>query len=72
MYIVYIYIFVKKIDMDAPNNKRRKLIDIPDDAFKVLTIAAIDEGTSLKGYIEKIIVDKALSLNNKVIVQINK
>ncbi|CAK7039138.1 MAG: hypothetical protein PEPC_01668 [Peptostreptococcus russellii] len=52
--------------METPIQKKRKLIDIPVDAFKVLTIAALDENISLKGYLEQLVKEKADSLKDKV------
>lgn len=43
-------------------NSHRKLIDIPDDAFKALSLKATSEGTNLKNYIEKLLIEIAAEL----------
>ncbi len=40
----------------------RKLIDIPEDVFKTLSINAAAVGMNLKKFIEKILADKAADL----------
>lgn len=40
--------------MDA-TVKRRKVIDIPDDVFRYLSIKAVSKGTNLKKYIEELL-----------------
>ena len=34
---------------------KRKIIDLDDTTFKTLSIMAIEEGTNLKNYIEKVL-----------------
>jgi oligoribonuclease NrnB/cAMP/cGMP phosphodiesterase (DHH superfamily) len=36
--------------------KIRKVIDIPEDVFKYLSIKAVEKGTNLKSYIEDLLV----------------
>ncbi|KAA6314945.1 hypothetical protein EZS27_034521 [termite gut metagenome] len=39
-------------------NKQKKLIDLPEDTMKVLSLQAVSKGISLKEYIEKILEEK--------------
>lgn len=41
---------------------KRKIIDIPEDCFRSLSIIAASEGLNLKNYIEKILEDEAKTL----------
>lgn len=62
MYISYIlYIFVEKNkNMElAVKTSRRKVIDIPEDVFRYLSIKAVAQGTNLKRYIENLLAKDA-------------
>lgn len=39
--------------------KKKKLIDLPEDTLRVLSIQAAALGTSLKEYLERVLIDKA-------------
>jgi hypothetical protein len=39
--------------------RKRKIIDIPDDTFRNLSIMAAAEGKSLKSFIEKLLISEA-------------
>jgi hypothetical protein len=45
------------------SEKKRKIIDLPVDDFRKLSIVAASQGTSLKAFIENILVSKAKTLN---------
>lgn len=45
-------------------SRHRKLIDIPDDVFKTLTIKAAAMGTNLKKLIEDILVQEASEMED--------
>lgn len=58
LYISYIYCtFVSKnLIMElAVKTSRRKVIDIPEDIFRYLSIKAVAQGTNLKRYIENLL-----------------
>lgn len=57
IYILYICIeILKYLDMEAiMTPKKRKVIDIPEDVFKYLSIKAATRGTNLKKYIESLL-----------------
>ncbi|HBK30109.1 MAG TPA: hypothetical protein DEF88_12740 [Porphyromonadaceae bacterium] len=38
---------------------RRKNIDIPEDAYRLLSAKATEQGTNLKRYIEKLLIEEA-------------
>ncbi|WP_418893885.1 hypothetical protein [Limibacterium fermenti] len=38
---------------------RRKNIDIPEDAYRLLSAKATEQGTNLKKYIEKLLIEEA-------------
>jgi hypothetical protein len=49
---------------------RRKIIDIPEDTFRNLSILAAQEGKSLKSYIEGILISQARYLSDEEIYQV--
>jgi hypothetical protein len=46
---------------------KRKLIDIPDDTFRKLSIMAAAEGNSLKAFIENLLIAEASFVNDEEI-----
>lgn len=52
--------------METATQKKRKLIDIPIDQFRILSIAAINAHIPLKLYIEMLIQEKADSLRDSL------
>ena len=46
---------------------KRKLIDIPDDTFRKLSIMAAAEGNSLKAFIENLLITEANFVNDEEI-----
>lgn len=70
LYIWYIsYIFAEKnLDMNitasARAASRRKLIDIPEDVFRTLSIRATAMGTNLKKLIEDILIREANDMDD--------
>lgn len=46
------------------NNMHRKLIDIPEDVFRTLNIKAAAMGTSLKRFIEEILIKEAEEMDD--------
>ena len=46
---------------------KRKLIDIPDDTFRKLSIMAAAEGNSLKAFIENLLITEASFVNDEEI-----
>jgi hypothetical protein len=46
---------------------KRKIIDIPEDTFRKLSIMAAAEGKSLKAFIEGLLIDQARLLNDEEI-----
>ena len=52
---------------------KRKIIDLDDTTFKTLSIMAIEEGTNLKNYIEKLLSDIAYNYeDSKLYAKLNK
>ena len=47
------------MDTSLSNAKRRKVIDIPEQTFRTLSVRAAASGTNLKAFIEKMLVDYA-------------
>lgn len=47
------------MDTSLSNAKRRKVIDIPEQTFRTLSVRAEASGTNLKAFIEKMLVDYA-------------
>ncbi|MBR4801868.1 MAG: hypothetical protein IK041_03565 [Bacteroidales bacterium] len=52
-----------EFDNVASNSVKRKLIDIPEDVFRKLSILAKKEGVSLKKYIENLLVKNVRTAN---------
>lgn len=48
----------------ASTNTHRKLIDIPEDVFRTLTVKAATMGTSLKKLIEEILIREAEDMDD--------
>lgn len=46
---------------------KRKLIDIPEDTFRKLSIMAAAEGNSLKAFIENLLITEASFVNDEEI-----
>jgi hypothetical protein len=46
---------------------KRKLIDIPEDTFRKLSIMAAAEGNSLKAFIENLLITEASFVNDEAI-----
>ena len=46
---------------------KRKLIDIPEETFRKLSIMAAAEGNSLKAFIEKLLITEASFVNDEEI-----
>ena len=52
---------------------KRKIIDLDDTTFKTLSIMAIEEGTNLKNYIERLLSDIAESYeDSKLYAKLSK
>ena len=52
---------------------KRKIIDLDDTTFKTLSIMAIEEGTNLKNYIERLLSDIADNYeDSKVYAKLSK
>ena len=52
---------------------KRKIIKLDEEAFKTLSIMAIEEGTNLKNYIEKLLSDIAYNYeDSKLYAKLNK
>ena len=52
---------------------KRKIIDLDDTTFKTLSIMAIEEGTNLKNYIEKVLSEIADNYeDSKLYAKLNK
>ena len=52
---------------------KRKIIDLDDTTFKTLSIMAIEEGTNLKKYIEKVLSEVADNYeDSKLYTKLNK
>ena len=47
------------MDTSLSKVKRRKVIDIPEQTFRTLSVRAAASGTNLKAFIEKMLVDYA-------------
>lgn len=45
----------RKMTTTSLTNKKRKIIDIPNDVFRFLSIKAAAQGTNLKNYIENLL-----------------
>lgn len=43
----------------ATKTKHRKIIDLPFDVFKILSVKAVAKNTNLKNYIEKLLEQEA-------------
>ena len=55
-YIIYLCRGIKRIIMDtAIKFTKRKVIDIPEDIFRFLSVKAAMQGTNLKRYIESLL-----------------
>ena len=52
------------MDTSLSNAKRRKVIDIPEQTFRTLSVRAAASGTNLKAFIEKMLVDYADSADD--------
>ena len=50
---------IRLMDTSFSNVKIRKVVDIPEQTFKTLSVRAAASGTNLKAFIEKILVDYA-------------
>lgn len=48
---------------------KRKIIDIPEDTFRNLSIMAAAEGKNLKSFIENILISQAKVMNDEDIYQ---
>jgi len=53
-----------------PTGLKRKIIDIPEDTFRNLSILAAQEGKSLKAYIEMILISQARLMSDEEVYQI--
>ena len=51
----------------ALGNKKRKIIDLPEDTFRALSVLAAANGKNLKVFIETILNDEAQMLNEETI-----
>ena len=52
---------------------KRKIINLDEETFKTLSIMAIEEGTNLKNYIEKLLSDIAYNYeDSKLYAKLNK
>ena len=52
---------------------KRKIINLDESTFKTLSIMAIEEGTNLKNYIEKLLSDIAYNYeDSKLYAKLNK
>jgi len=69
MYIRYIlYICGKIVSMNTTTFKR-KIIDIPEDTFRNLSIMAAAEGKNLKSFIESLLISQAKVISDEDIYQ---
>ena len=62
IYIIYICNQILNIGImktTALSPSKRKIINLDEETFKTLSIMAIEEGTNLKNYIEKVLSDIA-------------
>ena len=48
-----------KVTLTVTMNTKKKLIDIPEDVFRALSIKAAAQGTNLKRYIELMLIRDA-------------
>ncbi len=46
-------------------SKKRKIIDLPEDVFRSLSVMAAAEGKNLKSFIESVLVNEARMLNEE-------
>ena len=58
IYDIYL-LKIRLMDTSLSNAKRRKVIDIPEQTFRTLSVRAAASGTNLKAFIEKMLVDYA-------------
>jgi hypothetical protein len=58
IYRIYI-IFAQNYNAMNIITRKRKIIDIPEDTFRNLSIMAAAEGKSLKSFIEKLLISEA-------------
>lgn len=52
------------VQPQLPQPTRRKLIDIPDDVFRTLSMKAAAMGLNLKKYIEQLLVEEASEMDD--------
>lgn len=50
--------------MPAASGSHRKLIDIPEDVFKVLSMKSAAAGVNLKKYIEQLLIEDAADVDD--------
>lgn len=50
--------------MDTTINKKRKLIDLDEKTFKILSVKAVSTGTSLKSLIERLLTQMAENIED--------
>lgn len=68
LYISYIlYIFAEKqIIMNTVSlPRKKKLIELPEDTLKKLSIMAVSEGKSLKSFIENLLISEAKTMSDE-------
>ena len=63
IYDIYL-LKIRLMDTSLSNAKRRKVIDIPEQTFRTLSVRAAASGTNLKAFIEKMLVDYADSADD--------
>lgn len=49
----------------STTTSKRKLIDLPEDTFRNLSIMAAAEGKSLKAYIESLLISEAKTMSDE-------
>lgn len=50
--------------------RKKKLIELPEDAFKRLSIMAVAEGKSLKAFIENLLISESKTIDDEAIYRI--
>ncbi|OAV74349.1 hypothetical protein Barb7_02164 [Bacteroidales bacterium Barb7] len=53
------------MSITALTRKRRKVIDIPEDVFRNLSVLAASEGKNLKTFIESILASEAMIVSDE-------
>jgi len=71
VYIEYILIFEgKNMSVISVKSKKRKIIDLPEETFRALSILASANGTNLKSFIETLLDNEAKILKEEQIYKV--